>query len=397
MLLWVLGGILAFDAVMVVVFAVFAAVARVRAPRHRGAHQDPLQLETLDRARVGSRPRLLLRRGGGEGVGAPQDDRRRSIHLVRSTDAPTPQRHRRPPRRRILAPALAAAVLFAGTAIASPDVRHVVATAFDAVTGGLGSATGIQDDQGAGADVDTSQPGTGPSASPTGDGTAAGTSTDPAAGSDPVTDASPPASSPDIVTAPRSPTIVTAVPGASGSIDLAWTDVAGETGYRIERSADGADGWTTAGTTAQDATIFGDTGLASGTTYYYRITATNGDGDSTPSDVASATTIIDPASPTTLLVVPGSSTDIILTWTDVADETGYRVERSADGANGWVTITTTGQDVTTYDDAGLTPGTTYSYRIFATNAGGDSPPSDVASATTMLPVGGDPSEGVPTP
>jgi len=41
--------------------------------------------------------------------------------------------------------------------------------------------------------------------------------------------------------------------------------------------------------------------------------------------------------------------------------------------------------VTTYVNATLSPATTYSYRIIATNAGGDSAPSNVASATTEAP------------
>jgi hypothetical protein len=73
---------------------------------------------------------------------------------------------------------------------------------------------------------------------------------------------------------------------------------------------------------------------------------------------------------------------IALTWTDVDDETGYRVERSLDGATAWTEIATTGQNVTTYVNATLSPGTTYYYRIVATNAGGDSAPSNIASATT---------------
>nr|MDP9327720.1 fibronectin type III domain-containing protein [Actinomycetota bacterium] len=47
-----------------------------------------------------------------------------------------------------------------------------------------------------------------------------------------------------------------------------------------------------------------------------------------------------------------------------------------------IAIATTGQDVTSYSDAGLPSGTTFYYRVFATNGGGDSAPSDVASATT---------------
>jgi titin len=99
--------------------------------------------------------------------------------------------------------------------------------------------------------------------------------------------------------------------------------------------------------------------------------------------VTSARTTIATPSATTVTAVSASANAILLTWTDVADETGYRVERSTDGANDWVTIATTAQDVTTHKDADLSSGTTYYYRVFATNAGGDSPPSAVVWATTL--------------
>jgi hypothetical protein len=46
-------------------------------------------------------------------------------------------------------------------------------------------------------------------------------------------------------------------------------------------------------------------------------------------------------------------------------------------------IGTTGMDVTAYTDSALLPETTYLYRVVATNAGGDSPPSAVVSVTTL--------------
>ena len=85
----------------------------------------------------------------------------------------------------------------------------------------------------------------------------------------------------------------------------------------------------------------------------------------------------------------------------MSDETGYRIERSADGTSGWTTIATTGQDVTTYTDAGLSSGTTYFYRLFAVNVGGESPPSNESSATTATdqvqdPLQTDPATADPT-
>jgi titin len=139
-----------------------------------------------------------------------------------------------------------------------------------------------------------------------------------------------------------------------------------------------------------------DSELLAGTTYYYRIFATNVVRESDPSGVVSATTSVDPASPTTVTASSSSPTQVDLTWTDVADETGYRVERSYDGVTGWMTVGTTGKDVTTFSDTGLPPSTTVYYRVFATNAGGDSAPSDVVRVTTTFETPSDvPAESSP--
>ena len=87
----------------------------------------------------------------------------------------------------------------------------------------------------------------------------------------------------------RHPPSLTATAVSSRRIDLAWSDVAGETGYRVERSADGGI-WAAVATTAANVTSYSNTGLAASTTYSYRVVATNGAGDSPPSPVASATT-----------------------------------------------------------------------------------------------------------
>lgn len=90
----------------------------------------------------------------------------------------------------------------------------------------------------------------------------------------------------DTSTAP----VLTSATGSATSVDLEWSDVDGELGYRIERSPDGTSGWTGIGTTAVGQTRYTDTGLASATTYYYRVVALTSDGESPPSTVVPATT-----------------------------------------------------------------------------------------------------------
>ncbi len=96
----------------------------------------------------------------------------------------------------------------------------------------------------------------------------------------------------DTSTAP----VLTLATGSATSIELAWSDVDGELGYRIERSPDGTS-WTVIGTTGEGLTSYTDTGLASATTFYYRVVAVTSDGESPPSTVLSATT--DPDGPST--------------------------------------------------------------------------------------------------
>ena len=81
--------------------------------------------------------------------------------------------------------------------------------------------------------------------------------------------------------------------GSATSIELAWSDVDGELGYRIDRSPDGTSWVVGIGTTGEGVASYTDTGLASATTYYYRVVALTADGESPPSPMLSATTVPD--------------------------------------------------------------------------------------------------------
>jgi carboxypeptidase T len=189
------------------------------------------------------------------------------------------------------------------------------------------------------------------------------------------------------VTPPAAPTNLTATAASPSQIDLSWTDNAGdETGFKIER--DNGSGFTQIATVGAGITSYSNTGLTASTTYDYRVYAYNSYGDSDYSNTISATTPAPPAppaAPTNLIASAVSSSQINLSWTDnSSDETGFLIE-GCTGANctNFAQIATVGANVTSYSNTGLAAATTYTYRVRATNLGGDSSPSNVASASTQ--------------
>lgn len=90
-----------------------------------------------------------------------------------------------------------------------------------------------------------------------------------------------------------------------------------------------------------------------------------------------------PTAPTNLAANPVSSSEISLAWLDNAtDESGYRVERSADGSN-WLEIAGLNANVTSFSDNGLQPEQTWHYRVVAWNSVGNSAYSNAVQATTQ--------------
>jgi hypothetical protein len=128
--------------------------------------------------------------------------------------------------------------------------------------------------------------------------------------------------------------------------------------------------------------------LAQGTTYYWRIVAkTMADlGTSGPTwSFTTAGTEAPPAAPTVLSATAISTTQINLSWNDVANETAYRVERSPNGSANWSEIGTLQANQSTFSDLQVSAQTTYFYRVRASNSGGFSPYSNIANATTPAP------------
>ena len=92
-------------------------------------------------------------------------------------------------------------------------------------------------------------------------------------------------------TPPAAPSGLSATAISQTRIDLSWTDNASdETGFKIERSKRVNTAYSQIDTVGADVTSYNDTTVKKNTLYYYRVRATNANGDSAYSNEASAKT-----------------------------------------------------------------------------------------------------------
>ncbi len=189
--------------------------------------------------------------------------------------------------------------------------------------------------------------------------------------------------------APPSAPVLSAGVATLNSVPLNWTVAPGGaavTGFQLQR-ANGAGPnltWTTiAPALAAGSASYTATGLTQKSTYSFRWVAHSAVGNSPWSNVVVVVTAGEmPARPEQLQVVRVTKNTVQLRWMDKsANEQGFRIYRSTDGAN-WTLTGTTGVNGTNFRDSGLTSKTTYWYRVTAYNAQGESEASEVVSALT---------------
>ncbi len=104
---------------------------------------------------------------------------------------------------------------------------------------------------------------------------------------------------------PSTPNNLVANAVSASQIDLAWKDNAGdEEGFKVERSTNGGDTFTNVATVGKNTTTYSSKNLSGNTTYQYRVRAFNSAGNSSYSNVVTATTQADGGS-------GGSNTDAV--------------------------------------------------------------------------------------
>ena len=166
---------------------------------------------------------------------------------------------------------------------------------------------------------------------------------------------------------PKAPTNLNATSISASEIKLIWTDNStDETSFKIYRKV-GTGTWSLLATKGTNIVSHTDTTAAGNTatiSYSYYVKACNSSGCSPATNYA-----VVPYKPTSLKATAVSSSRIDLTWTDTSNnETGFQIYRKSgacSSTNPWSRIKTTGPNITSYSNIGLTPGKTYSYKVRA--------------------------------
>ncbi|MBO0950297.1 fibronectin type III domain-containing protein [Fibrella forsythiae] len=174
------------------------------------------------------------------------------------------------------------------------------------------------------------------------------------------------------IQAPAAPTgLSVSIKGTTATLN--WKDNAGnETEYEIQRKEDNGAFANYGKTGAFDGSgTFTDSKLVAGKTYCYRVRATNAGGASGHSNESCASTLpAPPNAPTNLQLTFVPTSQVDLSWTEGGGATDFEVQR-AEGSGSFTKINTVSGSKTTDQDKTVQQGKTYSYRINAINAGGN--------------------------
>jgi titin len=201
-------------------------------------------------------------------------------------------------------------------------------------------------------------------------------------------------------TTPSQPRNIAATAGQS-TATVSWDAPADNggvpiTGYLVEYH-DGDGLWVATSTASGTATTI--TGLSTGITYSFRVSAENSEGYGAFSGTSTAATYTVPDAPTGVSATAGNA-QLAVTWTAPASNGGatitdYLVEYNS--GSGWATFTDGVSTSTTATITGLTNGTAYQVRVSAINVAGTGTGSNASAARTPRTVATAPINFTATP
>ena len=189
---------------------------------------------------------------------------------------------------------------------------------------------------------------------------------------------------------PGSPTGVSGTPG-NEEITLSWTAPSSDggdsiTGYRVEYTPSG--GSASFVNTGSSLALYTVSGLSNGTSYTFRVAAITAVGTGPYSSASSSLSPLAtvPGAPTSLTGTPGDG-QASLTWASPSNNGGssitdYVVEYSSDNGSTWTAFSHTASSAASIIVTGLTNGTSYKFRVAASNSAGTGAYSTVSGAVT---------------
>lgn len=167
----------------------------------------------------------------------------------------------------------------------------------------------------------------------------------------------------------------------TNSATVSWTAVSGATSYAVDYKLNTSSTWISF-STAQAGTSANLTGLASGSLYDWRVTATcaSGTGAAAAAQFTTQTVCVAPAG---LSSTPGSTTATV-SWNAVTAATSYAVDYKLNASSTWTSFSTA-QAGTSANLTGLTTSSLYDWRVSATCPSGTTTFSSAQFTTTAPP------------
>ena len=191
---------------------------------------------------------------------------------------------------------------------------------------------------------------------------------------------------------PAAPALSAPAAGAvnlAPSLTMSWETVALASSYALQISTSSAFATTVLGQSGLTTASHPVTGLASGTTFFWQVNATNPGGTGAWSSVWSFSTIPIPAAPVTSAPASAATdqpVSLTLSWGAATNAVSYGLQVSTVSTFATSVSNTSGITTTSHAISGLLNSTPYFWRVNATDPSGTSGWSDTGSFTTIVAI-----------